>query len=164
MTRQAVSSERAPAALGPYSQAIIAGGFYSAPGPHESTRPPAPHPTGSGPRPNQALRNLVAISDTAGVDGRHRQDNYLLCQNNARPLITSVRRSFAPDRRSGSRVRPNPAAKWPSRSVGEPSWEVSCLPRSTPGRVTSPARVPGPERHSGCGEKPFVELASRGAR
>src|SRR5208337_1141949 len=50
MTRQAVSSERAPAALGPYSQAIIAGGFYSAPGPHESTRPPAPHPTGYGRR------------------------------------------------------------------------------------------------------------------
>jgi enamine deaminase RidA (YjgF/YER057c/UK114 family) len=27
MTRQAVSSDQAPAALGPYSQAIVAGGF-----------------------------------------------------------------------------------------------------------------------------------------
>jgi 2-iminobutanoate/2-iminopropanoate deaminase len=32
MTRQAISSERAPAALGPYSQAIIAGGFVFCPG------------------------------------------------------------------------------------------------------------------------------------
>jgi 2-iminobutanoate/2-iminopropanoate deaminase len=27
MTREAVSSDQAPAALGPYSQAIVAGGF-----------------------------------------------------------------------------------------------------------------------------------------
>jgi 2-iminobutanoate/2-iminopropanoate deaminase len=67
MTRQAISSERAPAALGPYSQAIIAGGFVFCSGTAGIDPATGTAPDGIQAQTNQALRNLAAILDTAGA-------------------------------------------------------------------------------------------------
>ena len=67
MTRQAISSERAPAALGPYSQAIIAGGFVFCAGTAGIDPATGTAPDGIQAQTNQALRNLAAILDTAGA-------------------------------------------------------------------------------------------------
>ncbi len=67
MTRQAVSSDQAPAALGPYSQAIVAGGFVFCSGTvgiHPETGEPA---LGIEAQTDQALRNLAAILEAAGT-------------------------------------------------------------------------------------------------
>src|SRR6266853_5361472 len=67
MTRQAISSERAPAALGPYSQAIIAGGFVFCSGTAGIDPATGTAPDGIQAQTNQALRNLAAILETAGA-------------------------------------------------------------------------------------------------
>jgi 2-iminobutanoate/2-iminopropanoate deaminase len=66
MTRYATASEDAPAALGPYSQAIIAGGFVFCSGmagidPDTQTAPP-----GIEAQTEQALVNLSAVLVSAG--------------------------------------------------------------------------------------------------
>jgi 2-iminobutanoate/2-iminopropanoate deaminase len=66
-SRQAVASDQAPAALGPYSQAIIAGGFVFCSGTagiDPSTGVPRDGITA---QTEQALRNLAAILDAAGA-------------------------------------------------------------------------------------------------
>jgi 2-iminobutanoate/2-iminopropanoate deaminase len=66
MTRRAVSTDRAPAALGPYSQAIVAGGFVFCSGTagiDPATGTPA---DGIEAQTEQALRNLSAILESAG--------------------------------------------------------------------------------------------------
>ena len=67
MTRQAVSSDQAPAALGPYSQAIVAGGFVFCSG--TAGIDPATGTAGDGieAQTEQALRNLAAILQAAGT-------------------------------------------------------------------------------------------------
>jgi 2-iminobutanoate/2-iminopropanoate deaminase len=67
MTRRAVSSDRAPAALGPYSQAIVAGGFVFCSG--TAGIDPATGVAGDGieAQAEQALRNLAAILESAGA-------------------------------------------------------------------------------------------------
>jgi 2-iminobutanoate/2-iminopropanoate deaminase len=67
MARQAVSSEKAPAALGPYSQAIVAGGFVFCSGmagidPHTGAIP-----QGIEAQTEQALVNLAAVLAVAGA-------------------------------------------------------------------------------------------------
>jgi 2-iminobutanoate/2-iminopropanoate deaminase len=67
MTRQAVSSGKAPAALGPYSQAIVAGGLVFCSGTagiDPATGAPA---DGIEAQTEQALRNLAAVLDAAGA-------------------------------------------------------------------------------------------------
>ena len=67
MIRTAVSTDTAPAALGPYSQAIIAGGFVfcsGTPGIDPATGSPA---DGIKAQTEQALRNLEAILTAAGA-------------------------------------------------------------------------------------------------
>jgi 2-iminobutanoate/2-iminopropanoate deaminase len=67
MTPQAVSSEQAPAALGPYSQAIVAGGFVFCSGTagiDPATGVPA---DGIEAQTDQALRNLAAVLAAAGA-------------------------------------------------------------------------------------------------
>jgi 2-iminobutanoate/2-iminopropanoate deaminase len=67
MTRIAVTTEGAPAALGPYSQAIIANGFVfcsGTPGIDPVTGVPA---EGIEAQTEQALRNLDAILTAAGA-------------------------------------------------------------------------------------------------
>ena len=65
MTRQAVSSDRAPAALGPYSQAIVAGGFVF----WDRGNRPATGVAGDGieAQTEQAPQNLAAVLGAAGA-------------------------------------------------------------------------------------------------
>lgn len=67
MTRHAISSDQAPAALGPYSQAIVAGGFVFCSGTvgiDPETGDPA---VGIEAQTDRALRNLAAILEEAGT-------------------------------------------------------------------------------------------------
>ena len=67
MTRQAISSDQAPAALGPYSQAIVASGFVYCSG--TAGIDPATGTVGDGieAQTEQALQNLAAILNAAGA-------------------------------------------------------------------------------------------------
>jgi 2-iminobutanoate/2-iminopropanoate deaminase len=66
MTRQAVASEQAPAALGPYSQAIVAGGFVFCAGTAGIDPSTGEVADGIEAQTDQALRNLAAILEAAG--------------------------------------------------------------------------------------------------
>jgi 2-iminobutanoate/2-iminopropanoate deaminase len=61
MTRQAISSERAPAALGPYSQAIVAGGFVFCSGMAGVEPGTGTIPQGIEAQTEQALLNLGEV-------------------------------------------------------------------------------------------------------
>jgi 2-iminobutanoate/2-iminopropanoate deaminase len=67
MTRHAVSSDRAPAALGPYSQAIVAGGLVFCSG--MAGIDPSTGVAGDGieAQAEQALQNLAAVLESAGA-------------------------------------------------------------------------------------------------
>lgn len=67
MTRQAVSSDRAPEALGPYSQAIVAGGFVFCSGMAGIDPATGAIPEGIEAQTEQALRNLTAVLAAAGA-------------------------------------------------------------------------------------------------
>jgi 2-iminobutanoate/2-iminopropanoate deaminase len=67
MTRQAISSEAAPAALGPYSQAIIAGGFVYCSGMAGIDPATGAIPEGIEAQTEQALLNLAAVLAAAGA-------------------------------------------------------------------------------------------------
>jgi 2-iminobutanoate/2-iminopropanoate deaminase len=67
MTRRAISSEAAPAALGPYSQAIIAGGFVYCSGMAGIDPATGAIPEGIEAQTDQALLNLAAVLAAAGA-------------------------------------------------------------------------------------------------
>ena len=67
MNRQAVSTEHAPAALGPYSQAIVANGFVFCSGTAGIDPESGSIPEGIEAQTEQALRNLAAILNAAGA-------------------------------------------------------------------------------------------------
>jgi 2-iminobutanoate/2-iminopropanoate deaminase len=67
MTRQAVSSDRAPAALGPYSQAIVAGGFVFCSGTAGIDPETGAVADGIEAQTELALRNLAATLEAAGA-------------------------------------------------------------------------------------------------
>ena len=67
MTRQAVSSEQAPAALGPYSQAIVAGGLVFCSGSAGIDPATGAAPDGIEAQTEQALLNLAAVLAAAGA-------------------------------------------------------------------------------------------------
>jgi 2-iminobutanoate/2-iminopropanoate deaminase len=67
MTRQAVSSDQAPAALGPYSQAIVAGGFVFCSGVAGIDPATGTIPDGIEAQTEQALVNLAAVLAEAGA-------------------------------------------------------------------------------------------------
>ena len=67
MTRHAVSSDRAPAALGPYSQAIVAGGFVFCSGMAGIDPETGAPGDGIEAQAEQALRNLAAVLEAAGA-------------------------------------------------------------------------------------------------
>jgi 2-iminobutanoate/2-iminopropanoate deaminase len=67
MTRQAVSSDEAPVALGPYSQAIVAGGFVFCSGTAGIDPATGTIPEGIESQTEQALVNLAAVLDAAGA-------------------------------------------------------------------------------------------------
>jgi 2-iminobutanoate/2-iminopropanoate deaminase len=66
MTTHAVATERAPAALGPYSQAIVANGFVFCSGTAGIDPASGTAPEGIEAQTQQALRNLSAVLDAAG--------------------------------------------------------------------------------------------------
>jgi 2-iminobutanoate/2-iminopropanoate deaminase len=65
--RQAVSTDLAPAALGPYSQAIVAGGFVFCSGTAGIDPVTGIAPEGIEAQTEQALRNLAAVLASAGA-------------------------------------------------------------------------------------------------
>jgi 2-iminobutanoate/2-iminopropanoate deaminase len=65
--RQAVSTDRAPAALGPYSQAIVAGGFVFCSGMPGMDPATGSVPEGIEAQTEQALVNLAAVLAAAGA-------------------------------------------------------------------------------------------------
>ena len=67
MTRQAVSSDQAPAALGPYSQAIVAGGLVFCSGTAGIDPATGAAADGIEAQTEQALRNLAAVLAAAGA-------------------------------------------------------------------------------------------------
>jgi 2-iminobutanoate/2-iminopropanoate deaminase len=67
MTRQAISSEAAPAALGPYSQAIVAGGFVFCSGMAGIDPLTGAVTEGIEAQTEQALINLGAVLAAAGA-------------------------------------------------------------------------------------------------
>ena len=67
MTRQAVTSENAPAALGPYSQAIVAGGLIFCSGMAGIDPDTGTIPDGIEAQTEQALLNLAAGLAEAGA-------------------------------------------------------------------------------------------------
>ena len=67
MTRQAISSDRAPAALGPYSQAIVAGGLIFCSGMAGIDPATGTIPSGIEAQTEQALLNLAAVLAEAGA-------------------------------------------------------------------------------------------------
>ena len=66
-TRQAVTSDQAPAALGPYSQAIVANGFVFCSGTAGIDPATGVAPDGIEAQADQALRNLAAVLEAAGA-------------------------------------------------------------------------------------------------
>lgn len=67
MTRQAISTDRAPAALGAYSQAVIAGGLVFCSGTAGIDPVTGAIPAGIEAQTEQALRNLGALLAEAGA-------------------------------------------------------------------------------------------------
>jgi len=67
MTREAVSSDEAPLALGPYSQAIVAGGFVFCSGMAGIDPATGTIPEGIEAQTDQALVNLAAVLGAAGA-------------------------------------------------------------------------------------------------
>ena len=67
MTRQAATSDQAPAALGPYSQAIVAGGFVFCSGTAGIDPTTGEAPDGIEAQTEQALTNLSAVLEAAGA-------------------------------------------------------------------------------------------------
>jgi 2-iminobutanoate/2-iminopropanoate deaminase len=67
MSRQAVSTEAAPGAIGPYSQAIVANGFVFCSGTAGIDPATGLAPDGVEEQTEQALRNLDAVLAAAGA-------------------------------------------------------------------------------------------------
>src|SRR5215471_17685713 len=67
MTRKAISTDAAPTALGPYSQAIVAGGFVFCSGTAGIDPETGQVADGIEAQTEQALRNLSAILEAAGA-------------------------------------------------------------------------------------------------
>jgi 2-iminobutanoate/2-iminopropanoate deaminase len=67
MTRQAVTTDQAPAALGPYSQAIVAGGLIFCSGMAGIDPATGTIPEGIEAQTEQALVNLAAVLAEAGA-------------------------------------------------------------------------------------------------
>ena len=71
MARQAISSDQAPEALGPYSQAVVAGGFVFCSGSAGIDPETGVAPEGIEAQTEQALRNLAAVLEAAGSSMQH---------------------------------------------------------------------------------------------
>jgi 2-iminobutanoate/2-iminopropanoate deaminase len=110
MARTAVSTEAAPAAIGPYSQAIVAGGFVfcsGTPGIDPATGALA---EGIEAQTEQALRNLAAILTAAGSSMASLVKTTIFYTNvEDFPLINEIYARHVPD--------PAPARSAPANAV-----------------------------------------------
>ena len=125
--RRSVATETAPAALGPYSQAIVAGGFVFCSG----TVGIDPHtgeiPEGIEAQTELALRNISAILDAAGASMADLVKTTIFYSDVSDfPKLNEVYASFMPD--------PPPARSAPAN--------VS-LPRGLLVSIEAIAQVPG---------------------
>ena len=71
MTRQAIETSQAPPALGPYSQAIVAGGLVFCSGTAGIDPATGVAPDGIEAQTEQALTNLAAVLEAAGSSLAH---------------------------------------------------------------------------------------------
>ncbi len=69
--RKAISTDLAPAALGPYSQAVVAGGFVFCSGTAGIDPATGVASDDIGEQTDQALRNLAAVLEAAGSSMAH---------------------------------------------------------------------------------------------
>ena len=110
MARTAVSTQAAPAAIGPYSQAIVAGGFVfcsGTPGIDPATGVLA---EGVEAQTEQALRNLAAILTAAGSSMASLVKTTIFYTNvEDVPLINEIYARHVPD--------PAPARSAPANAV-----------------------------------------------
>jgi len=98
MTRKAVSTDGAPAALGPYSQAIVAGGFVFCSGTVGIDPVTGVPGDGVGAQAELALRNLEAILAAAGASLADLVKTTIFYTDVADfPAINAVYERFMPD-------------------------------------------------------------------
>ena len=113
MTRQAISTGGAPAALGPYSQAIRSGDMVFCAGQLGIDPATGELADGVEAQTERALKNLASVLDAAGLSLRRRREDDLLPRRHQR--LRGVQRAST----SGScRIRRRPAR--PSRSAALP--------------------------------------------
>ena len=98
MDTRAVTTDRAPAALGPYSQAVIAGGFVFCSGTAGIDPVTGDVADGIEAQTEQALRNLAAILDEAGSSLRDVVKT-TICYTNVDdfPVLNAVYARHMPD-------------------------------------------------------------------
>ena len=107
MDTRAVTTDRAPAALGPYSQAVIAGGFVFCSGTAGIDPVTGDVADGIEAQTEQALRNLAAILDEAGSSLRDVVKTTIFYTNvDDFPVLNAVYARHMPD--------PPPARSAPS--------------------------------------------------
>ena len=110
MTRIAVSTTAAPAAIGPYSQAIVAGGFVFCSGTPGIDPETGALAEGIAAQTEQALRNLAAILTAAGSSMASLVKTTIFYTNvEDFPLINEIYARHVPD--------PAPARSAPANAV-----------------------------------------------
>ena len=98
MTRRAVSTSDAPAALGPYSQAIVAGGLVFCSGMPGIDPTTGAAPEGIEAQTEQALRNLDAVLTAAGSSLSHLVRTTIFYTDvDDFPALNAVYERFMPD-------------------------------------------------------------------
>ena len=98
MTRRAVSTPDAPAALGPYSQAVVAGGPVFCSGMPGIDPVTGAAPDGLEAQTEQALRNLDAVLTAAGSSLSHLVKTTIFYTDvDDFPALNAVYERFMPD-------------------------------------------------------------------
>ncbi len=98
MDRRAVSTDGAPEALGPYSQAIVAGGFVFCSGTVGIDPATGAAPEGIEAQTEQALRNLAAVLEAAGSSLQQLVKTTIFYKDVADfPLLNAVYARHMPD-------------------------------------------------------------------
>ena len=123
MNRKAVHADQAPAALGPYSQAIVAQGFVFCSGTAGIDPATGVAPEGIEAQTEQALRNLAAVLEAAGtsMDGLVKTT-----------IFYSDVSDFAKLNEVYARHMPDPPRRGLRRPT--PDFPAACWSRSTPSR------------------------------
>ena len=138
MSRQAISSEGAPAALGPYSQAIVAGGFVFCFGTAGIDPATGAIPPGIEAQTEQALLNLGAVLAAAGASMADLVKTTIFYADvNDFERLNAVYARHMPTRRRPDPRRPTSGCR------------VACSSRSRRSRSCPTVRVPLVPRRSG---------------